>query len=181
MSNLWKLTLSAVVLVMAGCGDPGPYRIAVTGMLTLDGKPFPFKSLTFIPTDGTPGHGAAGYSDGEGRYRLQSMVPGALRDYRGCPPGRYLVVVEEPMIPITGSQSAVAEQPLAESSDEPAPAIGLIEPRRRRAKGGIPPIYASERTTPLVVEVAEGGEVIDLVLESKTRPSLASTKYQRGG
>lgn len=179
MSNLWKLTLAAVVLVMAGCGDPGPYRITVTGMLTLDGKPFPFKSLTFIPTDGTPGHGAAGYSDGEGKYRLQSMVPGAVRDYRGCPPGRYLVVVEEPMIPITGSQSALAEQPLAESSDEPAPAIGLIEPHRRRVKSGIPPIYGSARTTPLVVEVAEGNEIIDLVLDSKARSSLASAGFRQ--
>lgn len=178
MSLLWKLTLSMTVIVLAGCSDPGPYRITVTGTLSLDGEPFRFKSLTFVPIDGTSGHGAAGFSDGEGKYRLQSMVPGALRDYRGCPPGRYLVVVSEPTIPLPGSEGNALEQ-VVENSQDPAPAIGLIEPHRRRVKSGIPPIYGSARTTPLVVEVAEGNEIIDLALDSKARSSLASAGFRQ--
>lgn len=179
MFQLWKVGIPLVVVALVGCSDPGPHRFAVEGTLLLDGKPLPYKSLALVPIDGTAGHGAAGFSDGDGTFNLQAIVPGALRDYRGCPPGRYVVVVNEPLIPIDDSSTA-AEEPTGEE-EGPAPAIALnMAPRRRIAKGGIPPVYRQETTTPLTVEVSEGVEAYQFALDSKPKPgSVASIQYKR--
>lgn len=168
MFKLWKTSLLLVLITLVGCSDPGPLRHPVQGTLMLDGKPLAYKSLTFFPADGTTGHGAAGFTNGEGKFYLQAMVPGAVRDYRGCPPGKYRVVVSEPLIPITGSTSEANIQGEVIDDNGPAAAVAMFEPTRRRAvKGGIPLIYASDRTTPLIVEVAEGMETYELALASK--------------
>lgn len=178
MFQLWKIGVPLMVVAFIGCSDAGPHRLAVKGTLMLDGKPLPFKSLALMPIEGTAGHGAAGFSTGDGTFNLQAIVPGAIRDYRGCPPGRYRVVINEPLIPISeepeGDAASIEEE-------GPAPAIALdIRPRRRIAKGGIPAIYRLEDTTPLVVEVSEGIEAYEFKLDSKPKPgSVASVQYKR--
>lgn len=168
MFQLWKIGLSLAAIAVVGCSDPGPLRFPVEGTLTLDGKPLPFKSLTLYPTDGTTGHGAAGFSDESGKFNLQAIVPGAIRDYRGCPPGRYRVVISEPLIPIEGSTSADAIQGEAVGDEGPAAAVAMVQPTRRRAaKGDVPPHYLSDATTPLIVEVSEGIEQYEFSIESK--------------
>ncbi|MCC9607846.1 hypothetical protein LOC68_03045 [Blastopirellula sp. JC732] len=169
MFQLWKIGASLAVIAMAGCSDSGPLRFPVEGTLMLDGQPVPFKSLTLVPTDGTMGHGASGFSDAEGKFNLQAIVPGAVRDYRGCPPGKYQVVISEPLIPVSESISQEAIQGEAIGEEGPAAAMAMVMPTRRRAKrdGDIPLHYTSERTSPLVVEVAEGIESYELVMLSK--------------
>ncbi|MCC9608656.1 hypothetical protein LOC68_09175 [Blastopirellula sp. JC732] len=178
MYQLWKFGLPLLVVALVGCSDPGPHRFAVEGTLLLDGKPLPYKSLALLPVEGTTGQGAAGFSKGDGTFNLQAIVPGAVRDYRGCPPGRYRVVIGEPLIPIT--DDLAVEEPVSED-EGPAPAIALdITPRRRPAKGGIPAIYRTETTTPLIVEVSEGVEAYEFTLESKPKPgAVASVQYKR--
>lgn len=168
MFQVWKIGAALAVIAAAGCSDPGPVRFPVEGTLTLDGKPLPFKSLTLHPTDGVAGHGAAGFSDAEGKFYLQAIVPGAVRDYRGCPPGRYRVVISEPLIPIDGSTSTESIQGEAVGEEGPAAAVAMVPPTRRRAApGDVPASYRSQQTSPLVVEVSEGIERYEFVIESK--------------
>jgi len=108
----------------------------------------------FTPIDDTPGHGAGGSTDAEGRYTLRAVVPGATRDYQGIAPGRYRVTVFEPTI--SGDVS------VEEEGDEPAVAIG---PDIGSGKSEIPAVYGTERS-PLVLEVSESGGVIDVELKS---------------
>lgn len=166
--------LSGIILLFAvivGCGDSGLTLVPLTGTITLDGQPLPFKSLMLVPTEGTPGHGAGGYTDGQGTFKLRAIVPGAVEDFPGCPPGKYQVVVSEPQVPLSDADFADPSSRMAAETDEPAAAIMLaeMEPRKpkNREKGSIPPMYTSNRTSPLVIDVVEGGEIVNLELVSK--------------
>ncbi|MEZ6090565.1 MAG: hypothetical protein R3C05_21605 [Pirellulaceae bacterium] len=151
-----------------GCSDPGPNVVPVSGVVTLDGEPLKFKSLTLFPTEGTAGQGAGGYTDGEGNYSLVAVVPNAIKDYRGCPPGKYRVVVSEPLIPISDADFANPAAADGGSGDDPAPAVFLPDEGKpqRKKPGDIPSVYTAEASTPLVIEVAEGNETVNLELVS---------------
>lgn len=179
MFQAWKIGAALAVVAIVGCGESGPLRYPVEGTLMLDGKPMPFKSLTLIPTDGTTGHGAAGFSDADGNFNLQAIVPGAIQDFRGCPPGKYRVVVSEPLIPITGSLTTEQIQGEVVGDEGPAAAVAMVQPNRRRsAKGAIPLSYRSENTSPLLIEVAEGTESYEFSIDSKLG-SIASAMASR--
>lgn len=152
------------LFLFIGC-DRGIKIVPVTGMVTLDGKPLPLKSVYFFPdrTSGTEGNGAGGYTDPESNYYLIANLGGATGDQRGAPPGKYRVTVAEPAIPITAENFKEMTTTLTES-DVPAPAIGLPA---RPEKRTIPAIYANAETTPLIVEVPENGGEVNLELTSK--------------
>lgn len=63
------LGLSLVLLAsILGCGDGGPELGTVQGRVTLDGKPVPNATLTFIPQfEGSPSYGV---TDSNGSYTL---------------------------------------------------------------------------------------------------------------
>lgn len=168
MINICKSCIFAALALVAGCGDSGPSLVPVTGTLSLDGQPLSFKSLTLSPIEGTSGHGAAGYTDGTGTFKLLAVVPGAISDFHGCPPGRYRVAITEPLIPMTDKDFQDVEQGVIADQSEPAAVILTADPRtKRRKKGDIPPVYTSTQSSPLIIDVAEGNEVINLELESK--------------
>lgn len=163
------LYLAAMLLFPAvmGCGDSGLVLVPLTGTVTLDGQPLPFKSLMLVPAEGTAGHGAGGYSDGQGNYKLRAIVPGAVKDFPGCPPGKYQVVVTEPQVPLSDADFTDPASQVAAETDEPAPAIMIDMTPKKQVKGSIPAMYTSNRTSPLVIEVVEGGEIVNLELVSK--------------
>jgi hypothetical protein len=136
--------------------------VHVEGTLTLDGEPLAYKSIVFVPEQGTPENGAAGYSNKEGKYSLMAIVSGVTRDMDGVPPGRYKVTVSEPMIPI--SEKDFETPQLEKEGDEPAPAIGFPT---APPKQEVPRAYTSSTTTPLTLEVPENGGTLDIKLESK--------------
>lgn len=152
----FRLSIGALLAmtVFTGCGRSGPELVPVEGTLTLDGKPLTNKNLAFTPIGGTPGHGAGGSSNAEGRYTLRAVVPGATKDHPGIPPGRYRVTVLEPMFP--------GDVPVEEEGGEPAVAVG---PGIGYRKSKIPVVYGTERS-PLVYEVPESGGVINVELKS---------------
>ncbi len=48
-----RLILGLALAAVVGCGDASePPRLAVSGKVTLDGKPLPAGQLTFVPLDG---------------------------------------------------------------------------------------------------------------------------------
>lgn len=81
--------LLAVVLVV-GCGSSdGLKRAPIVGLLTLQGTPLAGASVEFTPVGGTPGQGAIGVADTEGKFEVIS----SRRGHEGIPPGEYSVRV----------------------------------------------------------------------------------------
>lgn len=152
------LGVLVILLPAAGCGDGGPVLVPVQGRVTLDGEPLWFKSVRFIPEPGTPGVGAGANTAADGSYTLLAVRPGATRDVYGVPPGKYRVVVAEPLIPI---EALPPESP----DGTPAPAVGPLDPGPRK-RPVIPARYSNPETTELRIEVPPGGGVIDLPLTS---------------
>ncbi len=82
----WKSGLAtrpAILLlaVLAGCGDGGLPRIAVTGNVTIDGRALKSGFITFIPTKGSEGPKASGPIS-DGAYKLDKKsgpIIGKLR------------------------------------------------------------------------------------------------------
>jgi len=162
--RFWICVLLATVL-LTGCGDSGPKIVPVEGTVTLDGKPLAYKSLTFVPAEGTAGNGAGGFTNGEGKYSLLAFAFGATKDYNGCPPGQYRVVVTEPTIPISEADFI----PLSGDEEEGDESVVAHAPARNPAKRNFPAIYTSSKTTPLLLEVSKTGGVISIELASPPR------------
>ncbi len=158
---LTRVILCSGLCLLLGCGRSIPELVPVEGTVFLDGKPLAYKSILFLPDKVTGGNGAGGYTDGDGKYYLLAVIFGVTSDYRGCPPGRYRVVVSEPMFPITAADFGPLD--VEEEGDEPAPAVG---PSSSPPKIRVPAVYTSEQTTSLVGEVPETGGVVDLELTS---------------
>lgn len=154
----------AICLSVSGC-DRGPKIVPVTGKVTLDGKPLPFKSVYFFPDRAsTPqGNGAGGFTDNDSKYFLIANAGGATSDQRGVQPGVYRVTVAEPMVPID-EKSFGAPQATETSGDAPAAAIVLPT---QKVKTAIPAAYSNPAMTPLVVTVPDAGGEINLELKSK--------------
>lgn len=80
MRILFALVLAAAV----GCGGPSHKVAQVSGRVTLDGKPLPKASVTFVPLatkeNPNPGPTAQGKTDADGRYKLDvdPATPGAV-------------------------------------------------------------------------------------------------------
>lgn len=94
-----RLIAIAGIALVAGCGgqDAGPPLVPVSGIVTVDGEPFPHANVSFRPdTDRGNEFGdylPAGVADENGRYELVTTArPGA-------PEGWYKVVVIAPTPP----------------------------------------------------------------------------------
>ena len=75
--------LPLAMLLAAGCGGgDGPGRVAVSGLVTVDGSPpLPAGTVTFVPVERTPGPRVSGAIAG-GDYAVPAAVgpvPGAYR------------------------------------------------------------------------------------------------------
>ncbi|MBM4002548.1 MAG: carboxypeptidase regulatory-like domain-containing protein [Planctomycetes bacterium] len=136
--NGWLLLWSA--LALSGCRGPAvPARVPVEGKLLLNGQPLANKSLRFVPESGD-GLTGQGTTDAQGNFNLMTVVPGALRDYFGLPPGAYKVVVQDSMSIMSTAGDGGAGEMLI-------PGAGSTE---------IPSFLQSEDTTRLRVEVRDG-------------------------
>jgi len=159
--TMLKLVIPAMLALLAGCAAKGPKLVPVSGKLTFDGAPLAHKTIQFIPEPGTPGSGAGATSTATGDYSLIATKGGSLVDCMGACPGRYKVVVVEPMFPVDADLKVPVE------GEQPAPAIGLPgTPSRKRERQSIPPAYGNALYTPLVVTVPETGGDISLELKA---------------
>lgn len=81
----FSYAIAAVVLAtIVGCGGSGPKYVKVTGVVTLDGKPYKNALVSFQPI-AEPGKlnagvGSGAVTDAEGKFALQSQdgKPGAV-------------------------------------------------------------------------------------------------------
>ena len=89
MKTMWIVSAVLVCALAAGC-QRGPKYVPVSGVVTLDGKPYD-KAVVMFQPEGTrgnqdPGRGSQADTDAEGKFVLTSD---GVRD--GAVPGKHLV------------------------------------------------------------------------------------------
>jgi hypothetical protein len=120
------LLLIASLAAPVGCGGDGLERAPILGVVTVQGSPLAGATVQFTPGNGTPGEGALGVADAEGKFEVIS----SRRGDEGIPPGEYTVRVSrfaEPdgtPVPPEGTQ---ADHPFARET-VPAPFSGSDSP-----------------------------------------------------
>lgn len=115
-----------LMVCSAGCGGDGLERVPIMGVLTVKGVPLAGASVQFTPGTGTPGEGALGLSDPQGKFEVIS----SRRDDSGIPPGEYSVRVSLLMDPdgtVLSPDATQADHPFARES-VPAPYSGMDSP-----------------------------------------------------
>jgi hypothetical protein len=65
----WLISMACMLIVL-GCGQSGPKLAAVTGTVTLDGKPVQGALVTFI-SKAENGSSSFGKTDANGKYQLE--------------------------------------------------------------------------------------------------------------
>ena len=140
-----------LVVVIAGC-DSNADKLkleSVSGTVTIDGKPCPSVSVTFIPTGTTRGRGASGSTDEAGKYELK-----AASGEKGAPAGKYQVSVSK-LVKSDGS--------IYNSEEERGSADSLVFPVEYSSGPGRRMLTAS---------VSDGENNIDFPLSSRNAPPV---------
>jgi len=72
---LWVVA-GALAMSAAGCDVSGPKYVPVSGVVTVDGKPYDKAVVAFLPKSSAanpnPGHSSAGETDANGRFFLKT-------------------------------------------------------------------------------------------------------------
>lgn len=138
MNRFAFLCLSLVALV--GCGGGGPHLVAVSGKVTVDGRPVPKAIVTFNPT-GAGGSNSLGKTDNEGNYRLEFS-----QDKKGALVGDYVVEI------VT---KKISKSDLPDDGSAPEPTAFVEIPAQYRKRGA------------LTASVKDQSNVINFELSSK--------------
>jgi hypothetical protein len=105
-----RLTLSVLLLALAGCGSGGPEIASVSGRVTMDGKPLPHATVVFIPENGRP---AGASTDEDGNYVLNFS-----QGRKGAIPGKNTIRITTLRDPTPGDET----KPAIPGSKETVPA-----------------------------------------------------------
>jgi hypothetical protein len=148
----------AVVLTagLAGCGPSGPPTQAVSGVVTLDGKPVSGATVTFSPS-AAGGAFASGLTNAEGRFSLNAALAGAKAG-AGTLPGDYLVSISK----IESSEAARPDDPNAPGYDP----LASVSSRPAPPKYLVPKAYGEPATSGLTATVGPGGGSFEFQLQS---------------
>lgn len=135
----------AAISLTAGCGGDGLSRVPIKGLVTNQGTPLAGVSVQFFPAAGTPGEGAMGVADAEGKFEVIS----SRNDDSGVPPGKYTVRVSRLMD--------------RDGTILPTDAIQADYPN---AMESIPAPYSTS-SSPLEVSIPEGGGEVKVDVPGK--------------
>lgn len=144
---------AVLAIGVMGCGGEGdverPDTYPISGTVTFNGAPIEGASVSFVPQG--DGRGAAGFTDGAGKYTLTTLAAGD-----GAVPGQYQVKI------VKFGKSAEAPTEASDTSGE----LGIAEdagynPDAEDAgeaaqKNLLPEKYADSNTSGLTVEVIAG-------------------------
>lgn len=135
------LVLVSTLLIWSGCGPAGPELVTVTGVVTLDGKPVPKATISFLPS-GEKGSPSYGRTDLQGKYEL-----GYSLDKKGALIGNYNVE-------IAVARLSAAEKAELKASGEEVPDDSITLPQKYNKAGS------------LTAEVKSGANEINFALTS---------------
>jgi uncharacterized protein (DUF2141 family) len=147
MSRLSLVAIGLLAITFVGCGGDGLNRVEIEGLVKAQNGPVKNASVQFIPQAGTPGEGAIGVADDQGKFTVISS-----RDQDGgLPAGKYRVRVNQ-MIDGDGTvlpaEATQAEHPFS--------------------KEGVPTPFSTPEST-LEIEVPESGGQVTIDLPVKTK------------
>jgi hypothetical protein len=133
---MWYCLVTTILIGVAGCGD-GLKRVPIQGEIVAAGQPVSGASIQFLPAEGTPGQGAIGVSDQQGKFTVIS----SRQSDEGIPPGKYKVIVSRFM-----DKDGTILPTDAKQADFPD------------ATESVPPPFCTP-DSPLEATIAEGGVV----------------------
>ncbi|WP_254510017.1 hypothetical protein [Anatilimnocola floriformis] len=135
MQKYFAALLALIAIGLSTGCNKSPYKTTLAaGIVTQNGQPLPGVEVQFCPDPEalTKGPSALGETDEQGKFVLRYAVPGANQSKEGAVVGKHKVT-------------------LADLRQKPAPQGYPPNPSR------VPKIYGSVQTTPLKLEVVEGG------------------------
>lgn len=136
---VWLLA-SVVVMGVVGCGESGPERIGMSGIVTYNGEPIEDGEISFQPVEGTQAPPTS-TTIVDGKYQLPekwALVPGtyqvAVRSYRASydndaklpgstldrPPASGGIEVKEQLLPDKFNAKSTIEKVTVKSGQAPA-------------------------------------------------------------
>ena len=113
-SRCWvEVSLLSLGILLSGCGAAsGPGMTAVSGTVTLDGKPAGPGTVAFVPVNGT-GNPATGNISASGSFQMSVHKPGD-----GVYPGDYKVAVTIEKTPAHGDEKGNLYPPTYSSPEK---------------------------------------------------------------
>jgi hypothetical protein len=151
---LGAMLVFASLLVVTGCTpSEGPKvsgLVTVSGIVTLDGKPLPNATVTFVPISRGEGEmSAGGLSDSTGKYILRT---GSDKNY-GIKPGQYKVIISSFVMPDGTTKQITAD-------------VSPMQLKLEGAQQAVPAKYSDIVNSTLTSNVAPEGGKIDFALTS---------------
>jgi len=107
--NIICFSLLVALVCVLGCSQQYPATSPVTGVLTVDGVPYPNVVITYASKTGNPS--AIGKTDAEGKYTLTSFKP---KD--GAMPGECVVLLIPDDLQIGEGSQSLKELAIAQKS-----------------------------------------------------------------
>ena len=155
-AKLLPAILLPVGIFLTGCSNSsGPPTYAVTGTVTMQGKPLAGAVITFVPT-GNEGVAASAITDSDGKYALTTRQAGD-----GARPGEYRVKVSkqeqatvDPSKMVKNLSIEEEQKIYVESKKPPPPAKRLI-----------PSKFENDQTSGLVHKVENKPTTFDIKIE----------------
>jgi hypothetical protein len=160
----WPGLLAGTLTAALGCGQGK--TVKVEGVVTLDGKPLPAATVTYVPVG--DGRAASGRTDQDGTFRLTTFRPDD-----GAVPGEYKVTVvvekptEERFVGRNPDSFTDREKFEARMSHTPAGKKKALAARKKQVSP-VPAVYSDPNTTALKEVVPPAGKV-ELNLRSGAR------------
>lgn len=146
MKNKFICALGAILI--AGCGSDDPWlskqkpTADAAGYVTLNGKPLPNASIVFSPTQ-KDGVGATGFSDDDGYFEVS-----AYPSKTGAVPGDYKIIV----FSTTPAKEKAEKFDPGEDAEHHQDGDEVT-----RMKNTVPSQYSKKESTPLSVNIPDGG------------------------
>lgn len=143
---------AAALVVSSGCGSTTAINAEVSGIVTIDGKPYENVKVSFYPQDSDldASFVATGTTDASGNFTLEMSG-----ERSGCPCTSCKVIITEPPVPDK------IRADLENGDGDPAAYKKYMRSLKLRP---IPSRYTRLKSTPLLIEVEQGSPPIELEL-----------------
>ena len=143
-----SLLIAVLGAGLAGCGGAPdierPELIPTAGVVKQGEAPLADAEVRLIPIEKTPGQGATGRTDAEGKFQLVAWTGEA-----GAPAGKYRITVSRRLMP----------------DGTPVPANDPTPPIESPAVESLPPKYSSPEASELTATIIPDGPPIEILLQ----------------